>query len=73
MRADDPGLTIMMALVDASLIQIETIGAERLPRYQMLEVIHDYAREQLRVIREEDRRDTMPRIMRSWPSKPIGA
>jgi tetratricopeptide (TPR) repeat protein len=41
------------ALVDASLVQVETTG-EDLSRYRLLDVIREYAAEQLRVAGEED-------------------
>jgi predicted ATPase/DNA-binding XRE family transcriptional regulator len=52
--ASDEGLSAIAALVDASLVQMETTGEERMPRYRMLEVIREYALEQLRVMGEED-------------------
>jgi predicted ATPase/DNA-binding XRE family transcriptional regulator/Tfp pilus assembly protein PilF len=49
----DEGLATIAALVDASLVQVETT-ADGLPRYRLLEVIREYAAEQLRVAEEED-------------------
>jgi predicted ATPase/DNA-binding XRE family transcriptional regulator len=49
----DEGLATIAALVDASLVQVETT-ADGLPRYRLLEVIREYAAEQLRVAGEED-------------------
>jgi predicted ATPase/DNA-binding XRE family transcriptional regulator len=49
----DEGLSTIAALVDASLVQVETTG-DGLPRYRMLEVIREYAAEQLRAAREEE-------------------
>jgi len=49
----DEGLSTIAALVDASLVQVETTG-DGLPRYSMLEVIREYAVEQLRAAREEE-------------------
>ncbi len=51
--ASDAGLSAIAALVDASLVQVETMR-DGLPRYRMLEVIHEYAVEQLRTAGEED-------------------
>jgi predicted ATPase len=51
--ASDEGLSTIAALVDASLVQMETTG-DGLPRYGMLEVIREYAAEQLRAAGEED-------------------
>ncbi len=51
--ASDEGLSTIAALVDASLVQVETTG-DGLPRYSMLEVIREYALEQLRIMGEED-------------------
>ena len=51
--ASDDGLSAIEALVDASLVQVETMR-DGLPRYRMLEVIREYAVEQLRVAGEED-------------------
>ena len=47
------GLSIIAALVDASLVQMETTE-NGLPRYSMLEVICEYTGEQLRKAGEED-------------------
>jgi len=49
----DEGLSTIAALVDASLVQVETT-ADGLPRYSMLEVIRAYAAEQLRAAGEEE-------------------
>jgi predicted ATPase/DNA-binding XRE family transcriptional regulator len=49
----DEGLSTIAALVDASLVQVE-ITADGLPRYSMLEVIREYAAEQLRAAGEEE-------------------
>jgi predicted ATPase/DNA-binding XRE family transcriptional regulator len=49
----DEGLSIIAALVDASLVQVETAG-DGLSRYSMLEVIREYGGEQLRAAREEE-------------------
>jgi predicted ATPase/DNA-binding XRE family transcriptional regulator len=49
----DEGLSTIAALVDASLVQVETTG-DGLPRYSMLEVIREYAGEQLRAAGEEE-------------------
>jgi len=49
----DEGLSTIAALVDASLVQVETT-ADGLPRYGMLEVIREYAAEQLRAAGEEE-------------------
>jgi predicted ATPase/DNA-binding XRE family transcriptional regulator len=51
--ASDGGLSILAALVDASLVQVETMG-DGLPRYRLLAVIREYAVEQLRTLGEED-------------------
>src|SRR5215471_13646293 len=51
--ASDEGLSTIAALVDASLVQVETTG-DGLPRYRLLEVIREYAAEQLRIMGEED-------------------
>jgi predicted ATPase/DNA-binding XRE family transcriptional regulator len=51
--AVDEGLSTIAALVDASLVQVETTGIG-LPRYRLLEVIREYAAEQLRAAGEED-------------------
>jgi predicted ATPase/DNA-binding XRE family transcriptional regulator len=51
--ASDGGLSAIAALVDASLVQVETMR-DGLPRYRMLEVIREYAVEQLRAAGEED-------------------
>ena len=51
--ASDDGLSAIAALVDASLVQVETMR-DGLPRYRMLEVIREYAVEQLRAGGEED-------------------
>ncbi len=48
----DEGLSTIAALVDASLVQVETTG-DGLPRYRLLEVIREYAGEQLRAAGEE--------------------
>lgn len=48
------GLSTIAALVDASLIQAETAG-DGLVRYRLLEVIREYAAEQLRAAGEEER------------------
>jgi predicted ATPase len=50
----DEGLSAIAALVDASLVQMEPTGEESMPRYRLLEVIREYALEQLRVMGEED-------------------
>lgn len=50
----DDGLSAIAALVDASLVQMEPTGEESMPRYRLLEVIREYALEQLRVMGEED-------------------
>jgi predicted ATPase/DNA-binding XRE family transcriptional regulator len=50
----DEGISAISALVDASLVQMETTGEESMPRYRMLEVIREYALEQLRVMGDED-------------------
>ncbi len=49
----DEGLSTIAALVDASLVQVETMQ-DGLPRYSMLAVIHEYAVEQLQARGEED-------------------
>jgi len=49
----DEGLSAIAALVDASLVQVETT-ADGLPRYRLLEVIREYAVEQLRATGEEE-------------------
>ncbi len=49
----DEGLSTIAALVDASLVQVETTG-DGLPRYRLLEVIREYAVEQLRAAGEEE-------------------
>ena len=49
----DAGLSTIAALVDASLVQVETTR-EGLTRYHLLEVIREYALEQLRAGGEED-------------------
>ncbi len=49
----DEGLSTIAALVDASLVQVETTG-DGLPRYRLLEVIREYAAEQLRTAGEEE-------------------
>ena len=49
----DEGLSTIAALVDASLVQVETTG-DGLPRYRLLEVIREYAAEQLRTAAEEE-------------------
>ncbi|MEO8287218.1 MAG: tetratricopeptide repeat protein [Chloroflexota bacterium] len=49
----DEGLSALEALVDASLVQVETTG-EGFPRYSMLEVIREYAWEQLRAEAESE-------------------
>jgi predicted ATPase/DNA-binding XRE family transcriptional regulator len=49
----DECLSTIAALVDASLVQMETTG-DGLPRYSMLEVIREYAGEQLRAAGEEE-------------------
>jgi predicted ATPase/DNA-binding XRE family transcriptional regulator len=49
----DEGLSTIAALVDASLVQVETT-ADGLPRYRLLEVIRAYAAEQLRAAGEEE-------------------
>jgi non-specific serine/threonine protein kinase len=51
--ASDGGLSTIAALVDASLVHVESIR-DGLPRYRMLEVIREYAVEQLRTAGEED-------------------
>jgi predicted ATPase/DNA-binding XRE family transcriptional regulator len=51
--ASDEGLSTIAALVNANLVQVEAAG-EGLPRYCMLEVIREYAVEQLRAGGEED-------------------
>jgi predicted ATPase/DNA-binding XRE family transcriptional regulator len=51
--ASDEGLLAIAALVDASLVQVETM-ADGLPRYRLLEVIREYAAEQLRAEGEEE-------------------
>jgi predicted ATPase/DNA-binding XRE family transcriptional regulator len=51
--ASDEGLSTIAALVDASLVQVETTG-DGLPRYRLLEVIREYAAEQLRAVGEEE-------------------
>ena len=51
--SSDDGLSAIAALVDASLVQVETMR-DGLPRYRMLEVIREYAVEQLRARGEED-------------------
>jgi predicted ATPase len=51
--ASDGGISTIAALVNASLVQVETTR-EGLPRYRMLEVIREYAVEQLRAGGEED-------------------
>lgn len=51
--ASDAGLSAIAALVDASLVQVETMR-DGLPRYRMLAVIREYAVEQLRTAGEED-------------------
>jgi predicted ATPase/DNA-binding XRE family transcriptional regulator len=52
--ASDEGLSAIAALVDASLVQMEPTGEESMPRYRMLEVIREYALEQMRVMGGED-------------------
>lgn len=52
-QASDEGLLAIAALVDASLVQVETM-ADGLPRYRLLEVIREYAVEQLRAAGEEE-------------------
>jgi tetratricopeptide (TPR) repeat protein len=47
------GLLAISALVDASLVQVETT-TDGLPRYRLLEVIREYAVEQLRATGEEE-------------------
>ncbi len=47
------GLSTIAALVDASLVQVETT-ADGLSRYRLLEVIREYAAEQLRAAGEEE-------------------
>jgi predicted ATPase/DNA-binding XRE family transcriptional regulator len=49
----DEGFSTIAALVDASLVQVETM-ADGLPRYRLLEVIREYAGKQLRAAGEED-------------------
>jgi tetratricopeptide (TPR) repeat protein len=49
----DEGRSTIAALVDASLVQVETRG-NGLPRYSMLEVIREYAAEQLRSAGDEE-------------------
>src|SRR5262249_10640639 len=49
----DEGFSTIAALVDASLVQVETTG-DGLPRYRLLEVIREYAAEQLRAAGEEE-------------------
>jgi predicted ATPase/DNA-binding XRE family transcriptional regulator len=49
----DEGLSAIAALVAASLVQVETTG-DGLPRYRLLEVIREYAVEQLRAAGEEE-------------------
>ena len=49
----DEGRSTIAALVDSSLVQVETRG-DGLPRYIMLEVIREYAAEQLRSAGEEE-------------------
>ncbi|MBA2284329.1 MAG: XRE family transcriptional regulator, partial [Ktedonobacteraceae bacterium] len=49
----DEGLSTIAALVDASLVQVEITG-DGLPRYHLLEVIREYAAEQLRAAGEEE-------------------
>jgi len=49
----DEGLSTIAALVDASLVQVETTG-DGLLRYRLLEVIREYAEEQLRAAGEEE-------------------
>jgi predicted ATPase/DNA-binding XRE family transcriptional regulator len=49
----DEGLSTIAALVDASLVQVETTR-DGLPRYRLLEVIREYAAEQLRAAGEEE-------------------
>ena len=51
--ASDVGLSTIAALVNASLIQVETTR-EGLTRYRLLEVIREYAVEQMRAGGEED-------------------
>ena len=51
--ATDEGLSTIAALVDASLVQMETTG-DGMPRYSMLEVIREYALECLRAAGEEE-------------------
>jgi predicted ATPase/DNA-binding XRE family transcriptional regulator len=51
--ASDEGLSTIAALVDASLVQVETTG-DGLPRYRLLEVIREYAAEQLRAAGEAE-------------------
>lgn len=53
-NASDEGLSIIAALVDANLVQVNTIGEESITRYSMLEVIREYALEQLQVMGEAD-------------------
>jgi len=49
----DEGLSTIATLVDASLVQVEITGDGR-PRYRLLEVIREYAAEQLRAAGEEE-------------------
>lgn len=49
----DEGLSTIAVLVDASLVQVEITGDDR-PRYRLLEVIREYAAEQLRAAGEEE-------------------
>lgn len=51
--APDEGLSAITALVDASLAQME-MTEDGLPRYHLLEVIREYAAEQLRAAGEAD-------------------
>ncbi len=52
--AADEGLESIAALVDASLVQVETTE-DGTPRYNMLQVIREYALEQLRAAGEEEK------------------
>src|SRR3989440_1475821 len=51
--ASDEGLSTIAALVDASLVQVETTR-DGLPRYRLLEVIREHAAEQRRTAGEEE-------------------
>ncbi len=51
--ASDEGLSTIAALVDTSLVQVETT-VDGTPRYSMLEVIREYALEQLRAAGEKE-------------------